>query len=334
MRPIAGLAHRDERSAPGAAVAWAALKIAASAGILAFLGWRARTDIDSLRQLTLQVPLLIGALLALMLAAACNALRWTLVSRAMGLALGFVAATRLTFAALFASQVMPGMVGFDVMRGAGACWIGLPTQKVVTSVLCDRLISLAGLVLLASSSIPVMTGRVGGDAALLFGLVLAALLAALLFLVFADRIPLLASLAGRWRAVPIEMLRDVRLALASLSGIAAVGLAVAVQLLSVSALILLARGIGIDAAFEDGLIVLPGALLLASLPISINGWGVREGAIVFGFGLLGIDAPGVFTVSVLFGLWIILSSLPGAVLWWSMRRPAPARRGDPAAGAL
>lgn len=318
----------DARSAPGS-LAWLLAKIAASAGLLMFLGWRARGDLHAVWQLALEPSLLIGALLAMMLAAALNAWRWALVSRVMGLALGFAAATRLTFAALFASQVMPGVVGYDVVRGAGACWTGLPAQKVIPSVLCDRLISLAGLIVLAAASLPALADRAGDDAAVLLKLALAALLAALLFALFADRVPLIASLARRWRAVPLDMLWSVRRAVFSRHGTAAVGLAILVQLLSISSLMLLARGIAIDASFEDGLIVLPAALLLASLPISINGWGVREGAIVFGFGVLGIHDPGVFALSVLFGLCIVLSSLPGAVLWLSLRRlPRDRRNGE------
>jgi glycosyltransferase 2 family protein len=299
---------------------WALLKGLASIGLLLFLGWRARDEIAGWFDMPLRVWPLVAALILLVTATLLNARRWHLVAKAMDLALGVATATRLMFAALFASQVMPGMVGLDVMRAGGACWIGLPAQRVLASVVGDRLVSLVGMVALVSASIPLLALRAGMNVVLLSALPIAALAGAVAAVLLVDRVPLVRKILTRWTSVPFEMLGHIRHALFSPAGAAAVLLAVFVQLLSVAALIMVARGMGVEIAFADGLIVLPAALLVASLPISINGWGVREGAIVYGFGLLGIDDPRVFTVSVMFGLWIILSALPGGLLWLSLRR--------------
>jgi uncharacterized membrane protein YbhN (UPF0104 family) len=305
-----------------------ALKIVASVGLLVFLGWRARGEIAGLLDTPLRAWPLVAALALLIVATLLNARRWHIVARAMSLALSAAAATRLMFAALFASQVMPGMVGLDVMRAGGAYWIGLPAQPVLASVIGDRLVSLVGMVVLVSASIPLLAWRAGTNVVLLSALPLLALGGIVAAVLLVDRVPLVRALLSRWSTVPFDMLDSIRIALFSGAGVAAVLIAVLVQLLSVAALIMVARGLGVDIAFADGLIVLPAALLVASLPVSINGWGVREGAIVYGFGLLGIDDPRVFTVSVMFGLWIILSSLPGGLLWMSLRR-APRNAGAP-----
>jgi hypothetical protein len=56
-------------------------------------------------------------------------------------------------------------------------------------------------------------------------------------------------------------------------------------------------------------------ILMMIVPISIGGWGVREGAFIFLLGHLGVSSAESFLLSVLFGLTLILASLPGIVFW-------------------
>jgi uncharacterized membrane protein YbhN (UPF0104 family) len=46
----------------------------------------------------------------------------------------------------------------------------------------------------------------------------------------------------------------------------------------------------------------PPALLVSALPISLGGWGVREGALVAAFSLVHADPAAVAATSVMFGL--------------------------------
>jgi glycosyltransferase 2 family protein len=54
--------------------------------------------------------------------------------------------------------------------------------------------------------------------------------------------------------------------------------------------------------FLQMMTVLPMISLVASLPISIGGWGVREGAFVYGLGLLGVPMETAFLLSIQVGL--------------------------------
>jgi hypothetical protein len=51
------------------------------------------------------------------------------------------------------------------------------------------------------------------------------------------------------------------------------------------------------------------------LPISIGGWGVREGAMVVALHGFGISAEDALLPSVLFGLCAVAATLPGGILW-------------------
>jgi hypothetical protein len=57
-------------------------------------------------------------------------------------------------------------------------------------------------------------------------------------------------------------------------------------------------------------------MLVTSLPISVAGWGVREGAMVVAFGYVNVPAESAFAMSVLFGLTMLMSGIPGSILWW------------------
>ena len=65
------------------------------------------------------------------------------------------------------------------------------------------------------------------------------------------------------------------------------------------------------------LVLMPPVLLLTSLPISFSGWGVREGAIIFFFGLIGIIKTEAITISIILGLLTMLVSITGALVWLS-----------------
>ena len=86
------------------------------------------------------------------------------------------------------------------------------------------------------------------------------------------------------------------------------------QFIAAGAIGLLAHELQIQVSPLDAVVVTFGAMLAATIPISIAGWGVREGALVFLFGLYGVPAQSAFAVSILFGFCLILASAPGALV--------------------
>jgi hypothetical protein len=58
------------------------------------------------------------------------------------------------------------------------------------------------------------------------------------------------------------------------------------------------------------------------VPISVAGWGIREGAMIVAFGFVGVPEADALVVSILFGLTLIAAGAPGGVLWLSEGRSA------------
>src|SRR5262249_56140773 len=64
----------------------------------------------------------------------------------------------------------------------------------------------------------------------------------------------------------------------------------------------LVRALATPISLLDCLLIVPPTLLISSVPISLGGWGVREGALAAGFVLVGATSEAGVATSVLFGL--------------------------------
>ena len=87
---------------------------------------------------------------------------------------------------------------------------------------------------------------------------------------------------------------------------------------------ILAAGLGLEVSLLDCIVLIPPILLVLSIPISIGGWGVREGAIVWGFALVGVPNDAALALSLLFGVVGLVVSLPGGIVWLTTQ----AQQGD------
>jgi glycosyltransferase 2 family protein len=54
---------------------------------------------------------------------------------------------------------------------------------------------------------------------------------------------------------------------------------------------------------------------MAMVPVSIAGWGVREGAMVYGLGLANVPREAALIVSIVVGLSLAAIGLAGGVVW-------------------
>jgi uncharacterized membrane protein YbhN (UPF0104 family) len=105
----------------------------------------------------------------------------------------------------------------------------------------------------------------------------------------------------------------------SRSGVLALALSLIIHLSTVVVVVLLARGLGVGLSPLAAFVIVPVAILAAALPISLNGWGVREGVMVAGLALFGISSGDALLISVLLGFGVILSVLPGSLTWLALR---------------
>ena len=259
------------------------------------------------------------ALLAVVLLAGIalvSGLRWWLVGRAIGAPLPLQDCLSLMFVGTFFTQVLPTSIGGDAVRILLAGRRGLPYGRAFSGVMLERASGLLALVLMVAGGTLWLGARI--DPPLLrFALLasLPALLAALGLLCALDSLPLPARLAGLARPFLALAADARRVVLAPLVSLALLLLSAAAQLCTVAVVWVLAQGLGLPLTFVDSLALVPAIVLITFFPLSVAGWGVREGAAVVLLGLAGLAADAALAVSVLLGLGSLAAGLPGCLLW-------------------
>lgn len=263
------------------------------------------------------------------------ALRWRAVGQAVGFSITRWMAFRLQMASSFLGQILPGSVGADLLRGWFTWRLGNPARAVMLALLVDRLMALLGVVLIGLAGVPRLVAVappfvawtvVGGA----MGLGVGFLLLLLVGQAPRDRLPLPQRLrdsaVGRaaWTAVG-----DLRAMTRRRAAWESLGHAIVVHLSTIGATILFARSLGLPLGWEDGLAIVPAAIVAAALPVSLGGWGVREGAMIAGFALLGFDTDAALLVSLLIGASIAALSLPGGIFWLLLRNETTTSSPDP-----
>jgi uncharacterized protein (TIRG00374 family) len=87
------------------------------------------------------------------------------------------------------------------------------------------------------------------------------------------------------------------------------------QLLVISVTWIMALGLGIRLPFLLFLVFVPVITLISMIPISLNGMGLREYSFMSLFGAVGVPAASCIALGVLSSVVIILSSLPGGIVY-------------------
>jgi uncharacterized membrane protein YbhN (UPF0104 family) len=95
------------------------------------------------------------------------------------------------------------------------------------------------------------------------------------------------------------------------------------QLVAIVAFFLVGRSVGAPLSLVDCAVTLAPSLLVALVPISLGGWGVREGAFIVLLGFYGVSPEQALVISVLFGLALLSAAMPGLVLWFRQTAIAP-----------
>lgn len=304
-----------------------ALKLGISAGLLycAFAGVDVGAVGGHLARLDpFWVAAALGALLLQLVAAAQ---RWTWIAAALGAALPLGRAIRFTFVGTFFNQALPSTVGGDAMR----IWLlgrsDRQWKRATYSVVVERAAGVGFLAAVVAACLPwslaLISAHEGRAAVMFIGVGGVAGFVAGLALGFVKPGPRL----GSWRVIRLlfELAGAARTALLDRArgpGIAV--LSVLIHLLTVIAAWCLARAIAISPNALNMLILIPPVMLIAMIPISIGGWGIREGAMVVAFGYAGIGSSHAITVSVLFGVTTLAIGVAGGILWLAERSPARA----------
>jgi uncharacterized membrane protein YbhN (UPF0104 family) len=223
--------------------------------------------------------------------------------------------TAITAIGVLFSQILPTLVGEGarawLMVRAGSGW-----RLALMSVAADRGIGVIALFVLAFVILlfPSALAAVGGRRELVLAGLGAIVLLSLVALAQSER---LARVLARQRLTrpfaPVAATLHRLIATRSIIGILVI--AFAIHAMTIFAIWLLAIAQNQALPIGDAAVLFALMTSISLVPITINGWGLREVAVTALLQADGISAEHALFFSISFGLAVMTSAIPGAIVW-------------------
>lgn len=300
------------------------LQLLFAIGLLVLL-WRLVEGEQALILLGTANPIwLVASLGAISLQGILSALRWRLTAGQLGLKLSRGRAFREYYLAQLVNQALPGGILGDAGRALRS---RAPVGLLVSSqaVVLERIAGQVALFVPMGIALLVTLLTPNGVVWPRWLLLLLALLA-LALIVFSVMLLLIARKGSGKTA---EFLRG----LESSSRLAflpakilwwQILLSLGTAACNVAGFVFAAWAIGFELSFLVALAIVPMILLAMLLPLTISGWGLREGVAVALFPLIGATATQGLVTSVVFGLICLSAALPGLLFMRGGQKKNPA----------
>lgn len=311
-------------------------RIAISAALLYYAFSSVNADVLRARLGDLKISWMLVAVVLAFLQLGLLAARWRQVVHACDAAIEFGRSFRLILISTFFNQVLPSTVGGDAMRlwlfaRQGAGW-----AKATHSVLLDRFIGVLSLALLVAGCLPwslaLIQNQIGRIALLAIGI--GSIGAALSFIA-------LGYLPWPWlqRWLPLRHLTQMsvtarRILFSTGTGLRVMALSLAIHALTAAVAWCAAQAIDAPFGYFQALLLVPPVMLIATMPISVAGWGVREKSLVLAFGYAGLSQGDGFLIAVLLGVTQLIVGIAGGIVWLTGSERAKSNDAVPENNAL
>ena len=246
--------------------------------------------------------------------------RWVLLLRASRAQITTSSAARIFLISSFVGSFLPAGVGGDAARAYGLSRATDAGDEAIASVVVDRLLGVLSLVAMAVVGLVAWTPATAAEWRFLVAVGVVAMVCLGAF--WADRLLVWSparDYSGR------GLLHSVVLAISRYRGYGHVlahvmAWSLIVQLLRIAQAYLLGLGLGLNVPFRYYLLFMPIGLLMLLLPVSISGFGLPQGVIVWLLRPMNVPDERSFALSTLIVLTGLAGNLPGLVLWLRRRR--------------
>jgi len=282
-------------------------------------------DFDKAAKLArnIQGEVIIITLLFMLLGHIGSGLRFHYIVNALKRKLTYQDALKTSFVALWFNQLLPTGMGGDVVRViilADKCG----RSRIIISALLDRMFGLFWMILIIMLFLPtVLYTQLGPEKSLLIlvgcgGFLVLGLLpiwirpryCKKLDAAYPKRICRYISLLGHsmCHVLTVKHLYKfiIYLALSFFPYVVYVSL--------------LGTSFGLKLTLMQYIAIVPVIFISMQIPISIGGWGVRELAALYVFTSMGISQEIAVIISILYGMGLLLTSIPGNFLWWQSKQ--------------
>ena len=311
------------------------VKVAVSLALLAYLF--SITDLGALEERVRSADLLLlaAAVGCYVVMLALATWRWQILLEALGVAAPMRRLTASYLVATFFNNFLPSNIGGDVVRVRDGSRITGSTAASLAVVGIDRILGFGALYVLAATAFALggpVVREFAGARVVLAGLAL--LFAALAYIFF--RPGTARAMMSASRLVRVEWVREqfeaaqgaVHAYRARMRSVwLAFAASFALQALAVWYYVAVARALRIPLSASAAFLMVPLCSLLQAVPVSFNGWGLREGLFTVYFGQVGLPRESALAFSLVGAGLVVLLSLSGAVAWMGRTGAEPADPG-------
>jgi len=285
------------------------LKLTLTLSLLALIVWNVDMSDVWARIITINPLWLLASMLLLAAGYALCGLRWAWISDGLGIEVSRRRKIRLYFLGMFASLFLPSTIGGDVVRGILlAKGEGRSGISAAASVVLDRINGLYALVVMLTLCLAIVGVPAGWWWSWLT-------LVACMWMI----LPLLPKLTAclperlaQLKALPIQDGHFQRMWWQSMPA------SLIFQIIIVQAHIFLGIAVGLDMSWAAYAVMVGLVAIASMLPISLNGFGVREAGYVGFAGFFGGDQSAAAAMAALWVVVLAASSLPGLYVLWRM----------------
>lgn len=251
-------------------------------------------------------PPAIGA--AVLLAAAATAAaawRWRLLARRLGLRLGWRESVAAYYRSQFLNTVLPGGVVGDVDRAVSHGRSVDQVAQAVRAVAAERGAGQTVQVVLAL----VVVASIGFSA---YAPAMALLWLSLGIVAVVATVAVASGRARRRLAREAVILRNAFGTIGTVLAVVAASTLVVVA--HVATFLVACAAAGVVASAEQLTVAAIVAVLASAIPLSIGGWGPREGAAAWAFAVAGLGAAAGITAATAYGVLAMIAVAPGALV--------------------
>lgn len=291
------------------------LKAAVSLGLLGWLGFTIRWQEIGAALVGIDPGWLFAAGVSIIASVVVSASKWSLVLRAQGYSVEWRFLWRTYWEGLFLNNFLPSSIGGDALRIARVSKALNDMAGATTSVIVERILAMAGIALVGLMG-ALMLQRWEPAITLLFAL-LSVITIVLTSLIISGIHPQGWGRFGQFLQRMAEQGEEIRQRWPILLGV--ILWSVVFQILVVVVNYCIFRALHIDVInWWAAVYIIPVTSVIAMIPVSINGFGVREGAYVQLLQGYQVSAAMAFSCSLLFAFLVSLCSLYGGLIMWKL----------------
>ncbi|MFO8153192.1 lysylphosphatidylglycerol synthase transmembrane domain-containing protein [Thioalkalivibrio sp.] len=248
----------------------------------------------------------LAAVAALILQIALLAWRWRFTALRLGMWMSCRHALREYYFGVFLNQLLPGGILGDVSRAWRHARLTTRTRTAVHAVVLERVIVQATMVGIALASLTAIPALRPAMQTYWLWAAIAVVTVVLAAWVLRALLPAIRTAITGFRDDALRAYLPTPVLLVQLFT------AILVTVANLAAYAATARALGVDIPIGTLLPLIAPVLLVMMLPISVAGWGVREGAAALLWTATGLDVAQGVAVAVAFGLLFLVAALPGA----------------------